>query len=199
MNEFDFYDLKPNTKNPISVLNKFSDILPDNPKAYDFFSDLMNNAITGRNTSVGDVTQYIDLYDNRNAKYIKNFPDALGKYYEKVLNTYDALSNGERLNVFNQKTKPQVNRVSILRGTSNVPIGFASQELMSGYPTIGQLSKSILGNGINYLNRISPYVMIYEGLSQPTTTQQKEWDDYNKWQIQNSANPILQGGIEYYD
>lgn len=94
---------------------------------------------------------------------------------------------------------PQVNRVSILRGTSNVPIGFASQELMSGYPTIGQLSKSILGNGINYLNRISPYIMIYEGLSQPTATQQKEWDDYNKWQIQNSANPILQGGIEYYD
>lgn len=94
---------------------------------------------------------------------------------------------------------PQVNRVSILRGTSNVPIGFASQELMSGYPTIGQLSKSILGNGINYLNRISPYVMIYEGLSQPTATQQKEWDDYNKWQIQNSANPVLQGGIEYYD
>lgn len=94
---------------------------------------------------------------------------------------------------------PQVNRVSILRGTSNVPIGFASQELMSGYPIIGQLSKSILGNGINYLNRISPYVMIYEGLSQPTATQQKEWDDYNKWQIQNSANPVLQGGIEYYD
>lgn len=94
---------------------------------------------------------------------------------------------------------PQVNRVSILRGTSNVPIGFANDIIPDW--TIGQTlrqgSDILFKNAINFANKVSPYLMIYEGLSQPVASQQREWDDYNRWQIQNSANPILQGGIQY--
>ena len=94
---------------------------------------------------------------------------------------------------------PQVNRSSILRGTSSIPVGIAAEELLTGYPSLKELGKSIIGSGVRALNRISPYFMIYEGLNQPTATDQQMWDAYNNWQIQNSDNPVLQGGIQYYD
>lgn len=94
---------------------------------------------------------------------------------------------------------PQVNRVSILRGTPNVPVGFASYEAISGYPTLGQIGKGLIGTGVNVLNRLAPYAMIIEGLTQPTATQQQEWDAYNKWILKNSSTPVLQGGIQYRD
>lgn len=199
MNEFDFYDLKPINRNPVSILNKFADILPNNPQAYDFFADLMNGAVVNRNTPIGDVSQYIDLYDNRNIKSIKNFPDAMGKYYEKVLNAYDALANGNNINAFNQKISPIVNRNSILRGASSTPIGF-SNNLIPDW-TVGQVVKqgsgALLKSALNFANRVSPYLMIYEGLSQPTATDQQMQDMLNNYNARTMQNPVLYGGVEY--
>ena len=93
-----------------------------------------------------------------------------------------------------QLTPPQINRRSILRGMGNVPRGFASHELINGMPGIGQVAREIAGNLGKVAERTAVPLAIYEGLSQPTATDQQMWDDVNRYNLQRGVN-LLYGGI----
>lgn len=93
-----------------------------------------------------------------------------------------------------QLASPQFNRRSILRGTSNVPRGLASYELINGMPGIGQVAREIAGGIGNAVAKAAIPLSIYEGLSQPTATDQQMWDGMNRYNLQRGVN-LLYGGI----
>ena len=93
-----------------------------------------------------------------------------------------------------QPASPQISRRSILRGMGNVPRGFASHELINGMPGIGQVAREIAGGLGKVAERTAVPLAIYEGLSQPTATDQQMWDGVNRYNLQRGVN-LLYGGI----
>lgn len=175
-----YYDINKPYNKQSEVVQFFIDNPNTNRLNYTQYQQVLDQAsstpIAGlRNTNVPGEVAYVTINPSTNAEIIAPF--------ERGQRQYLSLDKLKQVGDNYQKAKR-------LMGNYVAPV--------VNHPVTKTLGKAA-GTIMKSANAVGNAIMVYDALNKPTATQQQEWDDYNKWQIQNSTNPVLQGGIEYYD
>lgn len=171
--------------NEITIMMKYADMMKNNPQLMEQFNkEMFNNQFY--NKPVGDVSQYRKPFDMRTTRHIQDFPDALGRYYQKSLNAYDELANPYE-NVFNVKRKPEVIKKSIVRGAKEFGETLGVDELAD----LIRKSPSLRGMALKMLEKGSLPLDILGTMY--------EYSNFNPANKDNYKNPIIQRGIGYME